>query len=441
MYNILVINPPNNPFTNKSIIAEPLDVLEIGTIINRRYKVKVLDMDAKEMKNDINDYLVKGKLNILIFIYDYQIPLHTSNTLDNIFEIIHTCKQNIKTIVIGKTASCFHKYLTDNGIDIVIASKAEDRINKVIKNIETYNNLLKIKGLYMNDIYTGDHKVTYNYANNPIPSRNLIDQGDYMSTKTMIASRGCNGACTFCSTPKFFGRWEAKSVNKVIKEIKYLITNYNTKQIMFLDDNFTVDKDRVIKICNRLIKDNINIKLGCLSSVKNYDEDMFKLMYKAGFRWVHMGIESGSAKILKQMNKQMDINNVKQIIKTLKSIGYRIRTSFILDYPNQDDEDFNETLKLLKEIETDEIRLHFLAKRVYTKLFDENSLNNQYIHRNTSDYLSKKELDKLDQLLITLKNKGYFIAREELDWDKIEDNLLKKIISFIPIKYGVNWYD
>ena len=70
---ILVVNPPNKPFTNKSIIAEPIDILQIATIIQKEYKeVKVLDMDVNQMNNNINKYLEEK--NILIFVFDYHIP-------------------------------------------------------------------------------------------------------------------------------------------------------------------------------------------------------------------------------------------------------------------------------------------------------------------------------------------------------------------------------
>ena len=103
---ILVINPPNKPFTNSTIIAEPIDILQIATVVQEEYKdIKVLDMDVNQMDNNINKYLEKR--NILIFVFDYHIPLHTTETKDNIFEIIKSVRKGIKTttIGIGKTAS------------------------------------------------------------------------------------------------------------------------------------------------------------------------------------------------------------------------------------------------------------------------------------------------------------------------------------------------
>ena len=99
--NILVINPPNKPFTNRTILAEPLDVLQIATIIKGKFNdVKVIDMDVNRMNNNINEYL--GNNNIVVFVYDYQLPLHTSETVNNMYEIIKNTNKKAVFIIIGK---------------------------------------------------------------------------------------------------------------------------------------------------------------------------------------------------------------------------------------------------------------------------------------------------------------------------------------------------
>ena len=145
---ILVINPPNKPFTNKTIVAEPIDVLQIATVIQEEYKdVKVLDMDVNRMNNNINKYL-KEK-NILIFVFDYHIPLHTTETKDNIFEIIKNISKDViaTTIVIGKTSSYYQEEFLKNGINILITGIAEPEIIKIIKYIDKKEELLKIPNL------------------------------------------------------------------------------------------------------------------------------------------------------------------------------------------------------------------------------------------------------------------------------------------------------
>ena len=446
--NILVVNPPNKPFTNKSILAEPIDVLQIATIIKEKNKnVKVLDMDVNSMDNNINNYL-KEK-NIVVFVYDYQLPLHTSEAAGNIFEIIKNANKDTKFIMIGKTSSYYYEKFLNNGIDVIIKGIAEEIINNVIENIYNEEKLLKIPNLFIknnnNIICTENKKIVNKFKFFPYPDRELLDIIKYMDTRTIVTSRGCIGKCSFCATPTFFGNWSAKTSIQVIEEIEYLIQKYNTSKIIFLDDNMTVNKERIIEICNYIKEKNIKCIFGCLSSINYYDKEMFELMYDVGFRWIHFGIESGSDKVLRLMNKSMDINYIKKVINDTKEIGFRVRTSIILDYPGTTKEDIIKTKNLILELMPHEIRLHYLAYRVGTKVLEENKdINNktQYIHSNQPNIENSELTDEINNLVEGLKNNGYYLIFNDTDWNKY-NKLSKetKFASFIPIKYGMCWYE
>lgn len=447
---ILVVNPPNKPFTNKSIIAEPIDILQIATVIQKEYKeVKVLDMDLNQMNNNINKYLEEK--NILIFVFDYHIPLHTTETKDNIFEIIKNIPKEIKTttIVIGKTSSYYYEEFLKNGIDILITGIVEQEINKVIKYIDKKEELLKIPNLVFkwdDKIYKTEKKrVNSDFKDLPIPNRELVDIKKYMDTRTMITSRGCIGNCAFCATPYFFGKWTAKTPKQVVDEIELLTKKYHAKKIMFLDDNATVSKKRMIEICEEIKRRNLKCLFGALASLKTYDEEMFQTMYEVGFRWVHFGIESGSSRILNSMNKFFDVDITKKIITKVKELGYRVRVSLILDYPTSTKEDIEKTKNLILETMPHEIRLHYLTYRVGTPIFLQKKtkeITSQYIHRKTKEIKDKDLMSAINNLVEELKNKDYEIITDDIDWNKYNDMPKDtKIAAFTPIKYGVCWYE
>ena len=443
--NILVVNPPNKPFTNDTILAEPLDVLQIATIIKAKYPdVKVIDMDVNRMNNDINTFL--GEKNVVIFVYDYQLPLHTNDTVDNMFEIIKNSK-NTKFIIIGKTSSYYYERFLNNGFDIVIDGIADKTIIDVLDNIDKDLSIVP-NIMYKKDkeiIVTEKKHIINRYDKLDYPLRDFLDLDKYMDTRTMITSRGCIGRCKFCTTPTFFDNWSGKEPSKVVDEIEYLINNYHTKKIIFLDDNMTVNKTRVINICKEIEKRHIKCLFGCLSSISCYDKELFKLMYKVGFRWIHFGIETGSERILKLMNKEMDINYIKKVITEVKEIGFRVRNSFILDYPGSLKEDISKTRELIKELEPHELRLHYLAYRVGTPVFNENkdvSNKTQYIHSNHPNVENKELTEEIDLLIKDLEKMGYTIIYDDVDWNKYSNNTKDtKYASFIPMKYGMCWYE
>ncbi len=446
--NILVVNPANKPFTNKSILAEPIDVLNIATIIEKEFgKVKVLDMDVVDMHNDINEYLEED--NIVVFVFDYQLPLHTTMAIENIFETVKKAKRETKFIIIGKTSAHYYEKFIKNGFDVIIEGIADNTIIDVIRNIHDETALLKIPNIYFKSddkiIVTEKKKIINNYVDMPIPNRHLVDLSKYMDTRTMVTSRGCIGKCRFCTTPSFFGNWSGKSADKIADEIEYLIREFNTKKIMFLDDNMTVSKKRIFELCREIEKRHIKCLFGCLSSIKCYDKEMFEKMYEVGFRWVHFGVESGSERILKAMDKEMKIDYIKQVIKEVKEMGYRVRTSIILDYPTSTGEDVLKTEELLLDLEPNEIRLHYLAYRFGTPVYEENkdvSNKSQYIHSNCPNIDNPELMEKIDHLLNSLKDKGYYLILDDIDWKKYNDLPKKtKFVSFVPIKYGMCWYE
>ena len=446
--SILVINPPNKPFTNRTILAEPLDVLQIATIIKEKYNnVKVIDMDVTRMENNINDYLEDK--NIVVFVYDYQLPLHTSSTIDNIFEIIKNTTKKTKFIIIGKTSTYYYEKFINNGIDVVIRGIADKTINEVIDNIyntELLNNIPNIAFKNNNEIVlTKQINIENNYSELPIIDRDFVNIDKYMDTRTLITSRGCIGTCKFCTTPYYFKMWNGRSAEEVVNEIEMLINKYQAKKIMLLDDNATVDKVRMFKICELIKARNIKCLFGALCSIKCYDKEMLEKMYEVGFRWIHFGLESGSQRLLKTMNKEMNIEKVKQIILEVKNIGYRVRTSFILDYPGTTKEDLLKTKEMILAIKPHELRLHYLAYRVGTPVFEENkniSNKSQYIHNNKPNVENDELTYEIDNLLSELKDNGYNLITDEFDWN-IYNNGDKetRIAAFTPIKYGMCWYE
>ena len=359
--NILLINPPNIPFSEKELLIEPIDLISLATYLQElNHNVKFLDMDCKEMKcNDLIEYLEnKFMPNIVIISYDYHIPLHTQMALKNISEICNKLKKyNIKTIMIGKMVTYNSKIIEDINFDIGIIGEAENTLKNVLNtDIQNIDKLSNINGIVLkkdNETIINDtNKERCDLDTLPIPNRNITDLADYIDIRSILTSRGCINQCDFCPTYNYWGNWRGKAAENVVEEIEYLIKNYNTKKIIFLDDNATVSKKRMQEISNMIIEKNIDITLGCLSSINTYDKETFELMYRAGFRWIHFGIESGSQKVLENNNKKFDVEYAKKVIKEIKDMGYRVRTSFIFDLPTTTKDDMQKTIDFILETRT-----------------------------------------------------------------------------------------
>ena len=121
---ILLINPPNIPFSEQKLLIEPIDIITLGTYLQElKHNVKFLDMDCKKLNsNNLTKYIENEFMpNIVIVSYDYHIPLHTQKALENITEICKELKKyNFKIIMIGKTVTYNPKIIDIINFDIGI---------------------------------------------------------------------------------------------------------------------------------------------------------------------------------------------------------------------------------------------------------------------------------------------------------------------------------
>ena len=174
---------------------------------------------------------------------------------------------------------------------------------------------------------------------------------DHIST-----GRGCVGHCAFCfEGSKTNTVLRLRSVESVIEEIDYVVSNLKNQQyISFLDDTFIIDRKRTELICNHLItKYSGKIKWFCEARVdvlyKNLD--LIPLMIRAGMSRVQLGGESGTQEILNLYNKNMQLDELKEVIKHLYAAGIdSIYVNFIVGGAKETFESFNNTLELAKEI-------------------------------------------------------------------------------------------
>jgi anaerobic magnesium-protoporphyrin IX monomethyl ester cyclase len=454
---ILVVNPPNEPFSEESLLIEPIDILTIATFVNSlNHNVKVIDMDVeKQSANEIEKTIKEFKPNITIILFEYHIPLHTSLAISNVNEIGKIAKQyQSKVVVAGKSPKHYPYLFLNNGADVLINGEAELVLYDLLKlNKWTTSNLARIKGIsfkHQNIINTTEKRIDkVNLDSLPIPNRDLIDLSKYIDVRTMLTSRGCYGKCNFCPTKSFWGSWRGKSPIDVVDEIEYLIKKYNSKKILFLDDNATVSSKRMEDISKEIINRTLNVKLGCLGTIEKYNKESMQLMYEAGFRWIHYGIESGNNDILKSIGKNITSEQIKKVIRETKEIGFRVRTSFIFDLPNTTKKSLQDTIDLILEIEPDEIRAHYLALRAGTEIYDKmfqgsNKIPSQYIHSNfpmvnLSDCNQSIIIEMIDKLISKLQEKNYLIIKNVNEWRNIENNDSNKFISLCPAKYGMGW--
>ncbi len=459
MSRVLVVNPPNEPYTDRSLLIEPIDVLTIASHVKSLgNEVRVVDMDVKQRTPEsISTELDQFNPDFTVVPFDYHIPLFRHEAISGVNRIARIADSTGSRVILGgRTPKHYGEMFLDGTHGVIISGEMEPALTELLDNEWSDKSLEGVTGV----IYKSNgrlHRTTprkerFDLNQLPIPDRSLVDMKDYIDVRTLLSSRGCVEKCGFCPVPEFWGHWKKRDPIKVVDEIEYLANEFGAQKILFLDDHATVDRKRMITISDEIVRRGIETMLGCLSTVSRYDPEMIQSMHQAGFRWIHYGAEMASQKVLDYMNKGITVDEMKEAIVGTRKAGMRVRTSWIFDAPQADEKALDDTLSLILETEPEEIRAHYLTLRAGTPFERQaesrgkSSLPIQYIHsgspHSSFDTLSpEKVLEKVGNLTDELQNRGYMVVRDPSQFRVFngDNNSDARVISFCPLRYGIGW--
>jgi len=148
----------------------------------------------------------------------------------------------------------------------------------------------------------------------------------------MTSTRGCPFDCTFCASPMLWGRRiRFRSPENVVDEIEYLVRDFSVREVHFEDDNFTLRADHAEGICREILRRDIRISWALPNGIRvdAVTPDLLRLMHDSGCYYTAFGIESGSAEILKNVNKRTDLGKVEQAVRWAHEAGIMTQGFFV----------------------------------------------------------------------------------------------------------------
>lgn len=190
----------------------------------------------------------------------------------------------------------------------------------------------------------------------------------------VMASRGCPYNCSFCaSNVTWRQKTRYRSVDNIIKEIKYLKNEFGVKEIHFADDNLTTDRQRAAEICRALIKEKINLPWQCPSGVRvdSLSPRLLKIMKKAGCYALGLGIESGNQAILNRTGKRLNLKLVPKVLSAMKKTGVESYGFFILGLPGETRETIEETIQFALRNPFDRVWFNLLSPYPGSAIFED----------------------------------------------------------------------
>jgi radical SAM superfamily enzyme YgiQ (UPF0313 family) len=409
---ILLISPPwleiygyYKKAAKIGCVSPPLGLTYLGgAIINAGHECKIVDMEPEKINVE--------KLLTIISEYKPQLIGITATTpiFNNAKYIaksiksktprIPLCIGGVHSTIIGKDVLKECPYF-----NFQVIGEGEQVIIKIINSLEQNKSLHGIAGC---NYYEGD-EIIENPKNElisdldtiPKPARELLNINlykhylpkiGYVKYASLFTSRGCPFKCVFCSQHTMYGRQVRNhSISRVIDELKYITDHLNIKHVIFMDETLTLNKSRVIELCESIKKTGLKFTWEGWTHASTIDEELLGLMKSTGLIRLSFGIESGDPYILKKIKKGITLNDIRKAYHIAEKVGVETRGSAMIGHPFETKKTAWKTIKFCRSIkECKQLFLNVATPYPGTELYEYARNNKAGMKLLTEDYSKYK---------------------------------------------------
>ncbi|MEM7167236.1 MAG: radical SAM protein [Planctomycetota bacterium] len=244
----------------------------------------------------------------------------------------------------------------------------------------------------------------------PLPARHLVEVDSYnyeidgYRATSLIAQLGCPFACGFCGGREsaMLRRPRLRASDGVIRELEHLYTQYGFRGFMFYDDELNVNP-QIVELMREIAalqkRHNTDFRLRGFVKSELFTEEQAEAMYAAGFRWILVGFESGSPRILTNINKKATREDNSRCLAIAHKHGLKVKALMSVGHPGETKETIRETRDWLLENKPDDFDVTIITTYPGTPYFDRAEpapfVDNVwvYTYAKTGDKLYAEELD------------------------------------------------
>ena len=389
---ILLINPPaDNIITTtqaKYIISErglvpPLGLLYLASAVrqNTKHSVKIIDCQLDRLTVDrIKEEMILYEPDIIGISFITFMLIDCIRVAKLAKEYEKMARRKVYVIAGGPHVTIFpEETITFPFIDYALTGEAEFSFINLINSLENGSELADVPGIYYqnkgNVIKGPKHTYIEDLNSLAIPDRRLLEYKKYGNVlsgggtmTTMMTSRGCPYQCIFCD--RLGKKFRAVSAENVVREIKDCVA-LDIGNIFFHDDTFTINKQRVLDICRMIREKNLRIKFSLRSRVNTIDEEMIRVLKRAGCQRISFGVESGVQRILNRIKKGITLDQVEEAFKLVRKYNIISLADFMIGHPDETIDDIHHTIKFAKRIKPDYIQFSVTTPYPGTELYFE----------------------------------------------------------------------
>lgn len=457
---ILLIYPPMTVFGKGRVGPHfPMGLAYIAGYLEREgHEVKILDTlvegieTYKKVGSSTRIGLSEKKITKVVKSFNPEVVgisvMFTAFVEDalNVAKIVKSANRGIRVVMGGAHASIEPKSILKNkDVDFVVRGEGEEVMSQLLKQIEGGHKYDQVNAL----AYKRARKILENKRvgmikdldSLPFPALHLLNWKKYDFADNafqmrrplfpMVTSRGCPNHCVYCSIHAVWEHsWRGRSAENVVAELEYLRDRFGAREVCFQDDSMSVDKIRMNKICDLIIKRKIDIKWTTPNGIAHWtlDKKLVEKMKKAGCYRITFGIESGNPEVRRWVGKPFSLEQARELTQHANKIGMWTLATNIIGFPYETEEEIEDTLKYAMGSDVDFALFFRLGPRPGTPVYeifkkegwlpkDERELYSEEVACETK-YIKGKEL-------FAIQNRMYKLF------------LRKRIISFLnPLRLG-----
>jgi len=375
--NILLVNPPSlSVYYTFGLSLPPMGLLYVAASLEQAgHRVVVRDLTVEGIEVTDADFRRADAVGI------------SSDTtrIERAMGLARRAARFARPVVLGGPHPQFmpEEILESGWVSAIVRGEGEGVFPVLLEALASRNDLSLVKGLICREggriVRTPDADPV-DVEGLPLPARHLVDLHRYRASLSgrpltpVITSRGCPGACHFCSSSSFFGRgWRYRSAEAVLSELEEVYDRYGFRAVAFTDDNFTLAPNRVERIADGIMERNYDLKWWNLSRVDTIvrNPDMVARMAAAGSATIYLGIESGSEDTLNSLGKDTKAPDIIQAVDILRQNGIESYGSYIIGNLNESAADVEKTIDLAIRLDTNIAQFSILTPYPGTKLYEE----------------------------------------------------------------------
>src|SRR5580700_5590863 len=378
--------------TRKMRPYPPLGTLYAAALLQRfGISVAVFDTMLNDPAEGFRSALEQHRPRIVV-VYEDNFNFLSKMCLTRMREVAYDIldasrKAGAIAIVNGSDASDHALDYLQRGFRCVLMGEAEWTLLEVVQSLLSNENAAfsHIKGLALlggkrDEVFrSGSRPLMRDLDALPFPARELVDLDQYQDSwrsahgyfsLNIVASRGCPYRCNWCAKPIYGDAFSVRSAASVAEEMRQLKYDFGAEHLWFADDIFGLRPKWVRELASEVQRLDAVIPFKMQSRVDLMTPDNVSALRRAGCAEVWMGAESGSQKILDAMDKGTRVHQIVKARENLRREGIRACYFLQFGYPGETWKDIQNTIKLVRDTQPDDIGVSVSYPLPGTKFFD-----------------------------------------------------------------------